>query len=99
MSTAAIERAGLGASTPDPVDGRIEREADGYPSGTLHEGAAHLVDHLLPEVGPELQLAGLLAAQEHLFSLGVTSWQDAAVGAMFGQRDILDVYLRGRRVR
>ncbi len=94
VSTAAIERAGLGAATPDPVDGRIEREADGYPAGTLHEGAAHLVDHLLPEVGPDLQRAGLLAAQEHLFSLGVTSWQDAAVGAMFGQRDILDVYLR-----
>ena len=25
--------------TPDPVDGRIERDADGQPPGTLHEGA------------------------------------------------------------
>ena len=27
------------ASTPDPPDGRIERDADGHPTGTLHEGA------------------------------------------------------------
>ena len=29
--------------TPDPPDGRIERDADGHPSGTLHEGATALV--------------------------------------------------------
>ena len=27
--------------TPDPPHGRIERDADGHPSGTLHEGAMH----------------------------------------------------------
>ena len=30
-------------ATPDPVDGRIERDADGRPTGTLHEGAGDLV--------------------------------------------------------
>ena len=29
--------------TPDPADGRIERDADGAPTGTLHEGAMDLV--------------------------------------------------------
>ena len=36
------------ASTPDPDDGRIERDPDGTPTGTLHEGAADLVERLLP---------------------------------------------------
>ena len=94
VNTRALELAGLTASTPDPADGRIEREPDGFPAGTLHEGAMHLVDPLLPPVTPEEQREGLLAAQAHLFSLGITAWQDAAVGAMFGQPDLLPVYLR-----
>ena len=93
VNTRALEIAGIDAATPDPADGRIEREADGFPAGTLHEGASHLIDHHLPGVTPDAQRAGLLAAQEHLFSLGVTSWQDAAVGSMFGQDDILPIYL------
>lgn len=94
VNTAALARAGITAATADPIDGRIEREADGFPSGTLQEGAAHLVDHLLPSVDLDGQLAALRIAQEHLFSLGITSWQDAAVGEMFGQNDILPAYLR-----
>ncbi len=97
VNTRAIELAGLHAATPDPADGRIEREADGYPAGTLHEGAGHLVDHLLPAITFDEQLAGLRAAQEHMFSLGITSWQDAAVGAIFGQDDILPVYREAAR--
>ena len=34
--------------TPDPDDGRIERDPDGTPTGTLHEGAAELVERLHP---------------------------------------------------
>lgn len=92
-NTRALELAHVTADTPDPADGRIERDALGEPTGTLHEGAAHLVEHLLPVVGPAMQLAGLKAAQAHLFSLGITAWQDAAVGSMFGQEDLLPVYL------
>ena len=36
------------ADTPDPPDGRIERDADGNPTGTLHEGATALVSRHLP---------------------------------------------------
>jgi predicted amidohydrolase YtcJ len=93
VNTRALELAGVTASTPDPADGRIEREPDGTPAGTLHEGAAQLVGHLLPSIGREEQLSGLRAAEDFFFSLGITSWQDAAVGEMFGQPDILPVYL------
>ncbi len=60
---AAIRLAGIDASTPDPVDGRIEREADGSPAGTFHEGAGDLFSGVRPPVDPELAYAGLLRAQ------------------------------------
>lgn len=93
VNTRALELAGITDATFDPPDGRIEREPDGFPSGTLHEGAGDLVGRLLPEVTRDEQLEGLAVAEEYLFSLGITSWQDAAVGDMFGQRDLLPVYV------
>jgi predicted amidohydrolase YtcJ len=39
----ALEIAGLDRNSPDPADGRLEREADGTPAGVLHEGAMGLV--------------------------------------------------------
>jgi predicted amidohydrolase YtcJ len=92
-STRALELAGIDARTPDPADGRIEREADGAPQGTLHEGAADLVGRLVPPPTVEERLAGLLLAQQHLHARGVTAWQDAIVGEYLGSADPLPVYL------
>ena len=83
-NTAAIRLAGIDASTPDPADGRIEREADGSPAGTFHEGAGDLFDGVRPPVDPELAYAGLLRAQGELLALGITGWQDAMVGGSIG---------------
>ena len=96
-NTAAIRRAGLDASTPDPEDGRIEREADGTPAGTFHEGAGELFTGVRPAHDPELAYRGLLAAQEELIALGITGWQDAAVGASSIIADPLDAYERAIR--
>ena len=92
-STRALELAGIDARTPDPVDGRIERELDGSPQGTLHEGAANLVGVLLPALSVEERLAGLLLAQQHMHARGITAWQDAIVGDYLGSPDPLAVYL------
>jgi hypothetical protein len=79
VNTLALGLAGITAATPDPRDGRIERDPDGTPSGTLHEGAADLVlQHAPPISQPEIE-AGILAAERYLFSLGITAWQDAWV--------------------
>ncbi|MFK3677885.1 amidohydrolase [Microbacterium sp. NPDC090218] len=83
-STAAIERAGITAETPDPEDGRVVREADGFPAGTFHEGAANLFAAVRPETSDELAYQGLLRAQDELIALGITGWQDAMVGAGSG---------------
>ncbi|KQQ92737.1 amidohydrolase [Leifsonia sp. Leaf325] len=94
VNTAAIEAAGLDASTPDPVDGRIERDGDGYPAGTFHEGAERLFDAVRPGIGAELAYAGLLRAQDELVALGITGWQDAMIGSLSGVEDIDAVYRR-----
>lgn len=88
----ALELAGITAHTPDPADGRVERDAHGRPTGTLHEGAMDLIERLLPPATGQEALAGLLAAQSRLLSLGITAWQDAAVGDVFGQGDLLETY-------
>jgi predicted amidohydrolase YtcJ len=92
-SSAALRRAGLDRRTPDPPDGRIEREDDGMPQGTLHEGAASLVGRLVPEPSLEEQVTGLLLAQQHLHQRGITAWQDAIVGRYLGSPDPLPAYL------
>ncbi|MBL1101777.1 amidohydrolase [Streptomyces coffeae] len=97
VNTRALELSGIDRHTPDPADGRIEREPDGAPAGTLQEGAMDLVGRHLPLATPDEAHAGLLAAQEHLFSLGVTGWQDAMIGVFPGNPDNFDVYLRAAR--
>jgi predicted amidohydrolase YtcJ len=92
-STRALELAGIDARTPDPPDGRIERNADGSAQGTLHEGAASLVGRHVPAVTFDERLRGLLLAQEHLHARGITAWQDAIVGEYLGSADPLPVYL------
>jgi predicted amidohydrolase YtcJ len=79
-NSAAFSSAGIDSTTPDPIDGRIERQADGAtPQGTLHEGAMDLVAGVIPDPAPADREKALLAGQDYLFSMGVTSWQDAAV--------------------
>ncbi|MFD7026654.1 amidohydrolase [Streptomyces sp. NPDC059917] len=92
-NTRALELAGITARTPDPADGRIEREPDGAPSGMLQEGATSLVGRLLPPSTREELLAGLLRAQKLLHSLGITGWQDAMLGELGGRPDPSDAYL------
>ncbi|WP_060179196.1 amidohydrolase [Streptomyces sp. IMTB 1903] len=92
-NTRALELAGITATTPDPADGRIEREPDGTPSGMLQEGATSLVGRLLPASTPAELLAGLLRAQKLLHSLGITGWQDAMLGELGGRPDPSDAYL------
>src|SRR5690606_22426210 len=74
VNSRALELAGIDRDTPDPPDGRIERDADGTPSGVLHEGAMDLVGLLPPRPTEEDLRAALLDAQAHLFSLGITGW-------------------------
>ncbi len=81
VNSAALERAGIGPDTSDPVDGRIERDPQtGEPSGTLHEGAAYRVDaQVVPAPSAQEWREATLAGQAHLHARGITGWQDAWV--------------------
>jgi predicted amidohydrolase YtcJ len=94
VNTAALRLAGVDAETPDPPDGRIERDQAGQPTGALHDGAMRLVAGHVPLASPAELRAGLLAAQAHLHSLGITRFQDACVGAAaeLGIPDVFDTY-------
>jgi predicted amidohydrolase YtcJ len=79
VNSRALEIAGVDRHTADPADGRIERDADGHPTGTLHEGASSLVSRHIPATTGDDYYAGLLAGQSYLHSVGVTGWQDAII--------------------
>jgi hypothetical protein len=79
VNSRALELAGIDRDTPDPDDGRIERDLDGTPSGCLHEGAARFVERLLPPTTEDEWAEGLRIGQAYLHSLGITAWQDAIV--------------------
>jgi predicted amidohydrolase YtcJ len=97
VNSRALDIAGVDEHTPDPPDGRIERDAHGRPTGTLHEGAASLVARHLPRTTGEDYRAALMAGQAYLHSLGVTSWQDAIVGAYSGMDDPASTYTAAAR--
>jgi predicted amidohydrolase YtcJ len=77
----ALEIAGIDSTTPDPARGRIERQDDGEPQGTLHEGAASLVLAFMPEITVADMRRGILRGQQYMLSKGITTWHDAHVDA------------------
>ncbi|WP_338183103.1 amidohydrolase [Jatrophihabitans sp.] len=94
VNSEALRRAGITATTPDPPDGRIERDADGNPTGCLHEGAMERMAALVPPTSQAELDQGLRTGQAYLHSLGITGWQDAIVGLGAGLPDALDAYCR-----
>jgi hypothetical protein len=79
VNTRALELAGVTADTPDPEDGRIDRDEAGEPVGALQEGAIDLVSRFVPEPTSHNIAEALLVGQADLHSLGITNWQDAIV--------------------
>ncbi|WCE01355.1 amidohydrolase [Streptomyces sp. HUAS 31] len=97
VNSRALALAGITRDTPDPADGRIERDSSGEPSGTLQEGAMQLVGRLTPPATQADRVAALLHAQRHLHALGITAWQDALVGDFLGMDNPAQAYLAAAR--
>ena len=61
------------ASTPDPWDGYLVRDADGSPTGTLQEGAAYdVMRTVVAQPSVAQWRTYLLRAQQELHALGIT---------------------------
>ena len=81
VNSKAIELAGITKDTPDPENGRIERDpATGEPTGTLREAADDLIEGLLPKTGPD-DTAGSRAGEDSICVSGrVIGWPPIGSG-------------------
>lgn len=73
----ALALAGITKTTKDPDGGRIERDGDGEPTGTLRESAAELVGNIAPKPTMEQRVKALRRSQKLANGFGITSIQDA----------------------
>ena len=79
VNSRALQIAGITKSTPDPPNGRIERDSTtGEPTGTLRENAADLVAKFLPKYSEKDYLEGLRRGLKLANQFGITSIQDAS---------------------
>jgi predicted amidohydrolase YtcJ len=63
----------------DPDGGRIERDADGRPTGILVDAAMALVEDQIPAPSPSDRDRALSAALQHTAECGITGLHDAGV--------------------
>ena len=67
VNSKALELAGITSATPDPLNGRIERDPQtNEPTGTLREKAMDLIDKVVP---PSCDKAAL-----RIFGLSLAGW-------------------------
>jgi predicted amidohydrolase YtcJ len=79
-NSAALERAGITADTPDPPLGSIPHRDDGSVLGTLREwGAVDLVMNVVPPLEEQVRIDALGTAADYFLARGVTWVQDAWV--------------------
>ena len=76
----ALALAKITKDTPDPLGGKIWRDADGNPSGLLEDSAFDVYSDLIPKSTPGENIAAAKAALDAINRQGVTSFLDAAAG-------------------
>jgi len=77
VNSRALTLAGVTRATPDPANGRIERDDSGAPSGTLRESAMDLVSRKLPPYTADDYLAGLERGLAMAARFGITTLHEA----------------------
>ena len=78
MNAPALEAAGIGADTPDPMEGVIDRDpVNGEPTGLLFEMGAYLREKLGHTRSAAEMETDISRLSEKLLGYGITSVQDA----------------------
>ncbi len=76
LNSLALSRVGIDAGTPDPIDGVIDRDDDGEPTGLLFEMSGYL-DGRVPSLTHEQLRWAVSEAGRDLLSQGITSVHEA----------------------
>lgn len=77
VNAAAMQLAGLTATTKDPSGGKIIRDAKGNPTGVLIDRASNLVESKVPPLSRDEMRAALKDAVARMHSLGLVGMHDA----------------------
>ena len=80
LNSKALQLCGITSATPDPEGGRIERDAQGNPSGTLREKAMALSQRHLPAIPVSERKQALRWGLKQLNQVGITSFHEANAG-------------------
>lgn len=75
-NSTALRMAGIGPGSPDPLNGKIARGADGQPNGILLETAMSLMDKAIPQPTVADVANAIEAAQPILLAMGLTGAHD-----------------------
>ncbi len=78
-SSAAMRAARITAATPDPVGGKIVRDAAGEPTGVFVDAAMDLVDAIVPPPSRTVRRNRIRDAAREIASKGLTAVHDAGV--------------------
>jgi predicted amidohydrolase YtcJ len=81
VSSEALRRAGITATTPDTAGGRILRDEAGEPTGVLVDNAVDLVRAVIPPVAPAELRRRVRLAVDHCLRHGLTAVHEAGVPA------------------
>lgn len=76
VNTAAMRLANITASTPDPQNGQIQRDAQGNATGILLETAMALTAHVIPDPSEDEIADAMEKAQPILWRMGLTGIHD-----------------------
>jgi predicted amidohydrolase YtcJ len=79
VNSAALAAAGIGAESPDPPGGAIDRLGDGRPSGLLEGGAVYQVAAFAPPATQNELVEGLRRASSAYAALGVGTIREAMI--------------------
>ena len=77
LDTEAMRMAGITRATSEPRGGRIERDAEGNPTGVLVDKAMELAERIVPSPTDAERRAALRAAFAQMHSVGLTAVGDA----------------------
>ncbi len=75
-NTRALQLASITIASRDPEGGKIDRDANGQPTGVLREGAQQAVRAVIPAPTHEVRRHGIEVALADLAEHGITSAQD-----------------------